>query len=273
MSISIPDKAMFLSDVLTLLFILTVSGITLNYRKKFIERLPHLKKFYDLILLSFTIALAGNFLDVADEFEINGHYLKSVVLNQIESWLFAISIGIISVGWIITLKTITSSKVKIPLVKMESNKKHAVHIDPGLYLCTDDEACNVLFASLLRQQPGLLISRNPPNIARDNIGVDKVPILWITKVENTNAVHPTNLAYLLHTLITFFEDQNIPKVVLLEGIEYLILENGFPAIFKFLATLKDYALLNNSVVLVPIESRAHNEKELNMLLREFEIIS
>lgn len=273
MSISIPDKTMFLSDVLTLLFILLVSGITLNYRKKFIARFPPLKKFYDLILMSFTIALVGNFLDVADEFEINGYYIKSTLLSQIESWLFAISIGIISVGWIITLKTITSNKARVPLVKVEDKGKHVVHVDPGLYLCTDDEACNALFASLLRQQPGLLVSRSPPNIARDSIGVDKVPVLWITKVENANAVHPTNLAYLLHTLITFFEDQNIPKVVLLEGIEYLVLENGFPAIFKFLTTLKDYALLNNSIVLVPIESRAHNEKELNMLLREFEVLS
>ncbi|WP_456394253.1 DUF835 domain-containing protein [Thermococcus sp.] len=273
MPISIPDKVMFMSDLLNFVFILIVSVITLNYRGKFIERFPPLKRFYDLILFSFAIALVGNLLDVADDVEINGYYIKSTFLSQIESWLFAISIGIISIGWIVTLKTITSRKVEIPLVKLQDNKKHTVHVDPGLYLSTNDDACHTIFASLLRQRPGLVISRSPPDITRASIGIEEVPVLWITKVGGENTVHPTNLPYLLHTLVSFFEEGDMPKTVLLDGMEYLILENGFPAVFKFLTTLKDYALLTNSIVLMPVESRAHSEQELNMLLREFEIIS
>ncbi len=273
MSIDIPDKVIFMSDLLNLVFILAVSAVTLNYRERFISRFPSLKKFYDIVILSFFIALVGVFLDVADELEINGHYLKSITLGRIESWLFALAVGIAALGWIATLRTISRSEVRIPIVRIEETKPGHVHIDPGLYLSTSDESCNSLFVSLLYQRPGLVISRNPPEMARSTIGITDVPVIWITKVEGKNTVHPTNLPYLLHTIVTFLQKENIPKVVLLDGLEYLILENGFPAIFKFLTTLKDYALLTDSVILVPIESRAHNEQELNLLLREFEVFS
>ena len=273
MSISIPDKVMFMSDLLNFVFILIVSVITLNYRGRFLSKFPQFRKFYDIVIVSFMIALAGTFLDAVDELEVNGYYIKNALLTRIESWMFAIAVGIMSVGWVITLRAVIHGRVRIPLVRVEDAKRQKVHIDPGLYLSTNDDTCHTVFAYLLHQRPGLVISRSPPDITRASIGIEEVPVLWITKVGGENTVHPTNLAYLLHTLVSFFEEGDMPKAVLLDGLEYLILENGFPAVFKFLTTLKDYALLTNSIVLMPMESRAHSEQELNMLLREFEIIS
>ncbi|RLF89332.1 hypothetical protein DRN43_03965, partial [Thermococci archaeon] len=43
-------------------------------------------------------------------------------------------------------------------------------------------------------------------------------------------------------------------------------------IYKFLTSLKDYAILYDAVILVPIDPDAYDLKEYNLLLREFEVL-
>ncbi len=63
---------------------------------------------------------------------------------------------------------------------------------------------------------------------------------------------------------------NDEKFILLDGLEYLILENGFNAVFKFLTSLKDYAKLYNTMILVPIKKNALDKKQYHILRVEFE---
>ncbi|HIP75369.1 MAG TPA: DUF835 domain-containing protein [Thermococcus paralvinellae] len=271
--IGIPDKITFVSDLLNLIFVLIVFIFTFRYKEKFINKFPSLKGFYKTIIISLGIAVLGNVIDVIDEIEINGKYLKSQFTSQLTSWIFAITIALIGLAWIKLLITIIEKQRQIPIVKESANETGTIYLDPGVYLCSDEESCHELFKAFLGKFPGLVITRDPPDVTKERLGLKETPILWLTKIEGTqNTVYPTNLAYLMQTLVDFMKMEGKPKVILLEGIEYLITENGFPAIFKFLATLKDHALVSNSIVLVPFESKAFEERELHLLLREFELL-
>ena len=101
------------------------------------------------------------------------------------------------------------------------------------------------------------------------LGSKEVPVLWLTKVEGENYVYPTRLPYLHQILVDFMREDDAPKVIMLDGFEYLVLENGFKPVFKFLTSLKDYALLNNTVILLPLFENAFDEREYALLSREF----
>nr|WP_240912141.1 MULTISPECIES: DUF835 domain-containing protein [unclassified Thermococcus] len=126
-----------------------------------------------------------------------------------------------------------------------------------------------LFLTLLNSRKGFVISREPLSFVKRRLGSKEVPVLWLTKVEGENSVHPSRLPYLLQTLVDFMRGEDAPKVVLLDGFEYLVLENGFKPVFKFLTSLKDYALLNNTIVLLPLSKKAFDEREYAMLSKEF----
>ena len=140
---------------------------------------------------------------------------------------------------------------------------------PDFYICDINEGYSV-FLNLLKGRAGAIISRISPEVLRKRLKLEKTPILWLTKVEGENTVHPHRLEFLLHTLVDFMRRNNKPKVILLDGLEYLVLENGFIPVFRFLASLKDYAVMNNTVIVVPIRMDTFDKKELSLLKREFE---
>ncbi|WP_082431954.1 DUF835 domain-containing protein [Thermococcus thioreducens] len=109
-----------------------------------------------------------------------------------------------------------------------------------------------------------------PEIVRKNLKIEKTPILWLTKVRDRNAVSPTRLEFLLQTMVDFMRKTDDPKVIFLDGVGYLILENGFVPVFRFLTTLKDYTALYNTVVIVPLREDGLDEKTVNLMYREFE---
>lgn len=71
-------------------------------------------------------------------------------------------------------------------------------------------------------------------------------------------------------MVDFMRKTDDPKVIFLDGVGYLILENGFVPVFRFLTTLKDYTALYNTVVIVPLREDGLDEKTVNLMYREFE---
>lgn len=272
MVVSIPDKISLFFDILNFVVILIVTYITIQHRNMIHERFPSLREFYDLATIGLVIALIGRFFDTVTEFSINGTSLKTETGERLIEITYALSIATIGFGWLKLLFGLAKKYTPVPVVKEEIKTKTEVILDPGVYLCPNKDTCCEYFTSLLRNRSGLVISRDPPEIIRETLELKETPTLWITKIEDRNAVHPTNLAYLMQTLVDFMKSKNLPKVIFLDGLEYLILENTFASVFKFLTTLKDYAMLYDSIVLLPIESRTYAERNLHLLLREFEVL-
>lgn len=93
---------------------------------------------------------------------------------------------------------------------------------------------------------------------------------WITKATEENAVSPTNLPKILDISLKFMKhasDEGKRPLIVLEGVEYLILENDFNTVAKFLSTLRDYAILHGASVVILSDLKGISEKERNFLLR------
>ncbi|NJE07809.1 DUF835 domain-containing protein [Thermococcus sp. M39] len=155
----------------------------------------------------------------------------------------------------------------VPIVEFESDETYE-EIPAGIYLCKVEE-CYPAFLKLLKGRAGVIISRISPDTLRKNFKLEKTPVLWLTKIEGKSTIHPHRLEFLLHTLVNFMKKNKNPKVVLFDGLEYLVLENGFIPVFKFLTALKDYAVMNNTIIVVPIKEEIFDTRELSILKREF----
>jgi hypothetical protein len=63
------------------------------------------------------------------------------------------------------------------------------------------------------------------------------------------------------------------SIVLLEGIEYLIIQNDFEKVIKALNSLNDYVTISGSRLLVPVSPKTMSEKELSILEKEFRVFN
>lgn len=61
--------------------------------------------------------------------------------------------------------------------------------------------------------------------------------------------------------------ENKQGLIIIDGIEYLIVENGFKGFLKFLSHLRDYAVLNSTVIYLVTDLNSLDEKQRAALTR------
>ncbi|WP_367884626.1 DUF835 domain-containing protein [Thermococcus sp. JCM 11816] len=86
-------------------------------------------------------------------------------------------------------------------------------------------------------------------------------------MERERTVPPTNLPKITEIINRYLRAAGSGGIVLIDGIEYIHMYNGFDAMAKWLSTIRDIAYLNNGSVIVVTDSRAWNEREWNLLIR------
>ncbi|BAD85205.1 hypothetical protein, conserved (C-terminus) [Thermococcus kodakarensis KOD1] len=106
----------------------------------------------------------------------------------------------------------------------------------------------------------LLITRQP---IINSAPSDVVPI-WVSKAEHPKAVKPTDL-HILESII-WRELQNGTKSVILDALEYLMIENGVERALRFVGKLRDMAILTGATFYVTV-SEGIDEKTRAMLRR------
>ncbi len=118
---------------------------------------------------------------------------------------------------------------------------------------------------------GLAITRTPPGNIKKSFGLEKTPFIWLSKIEGQNTISPIYLNSLMN-LITDFVNKGKDSVVILEGLEYLIAQNNFEIVLKFIQALRDFLLIENSRLIVPLNKETFTQKELAQLEKELEIL-
>lgn len=136
----------------------------------------------------------------------------------------------------------------------------------------------MIFQELVEQgATGLCITRILPDDLRETYGMENVRFVWLTRSEKKATVlgalgaeeefvSPTNLAGLATILIGFMEAGG--NVILLEGIEYLITQNSFSPVLKFLMNINEKALLRNVTFLLSVSPSTMDIKEYQQISRE-----
>jgi len=236
----------------------------LTYRKDFLNFFTHLKAVYNLFLAGFLIVSGVAFFSLFKSYD--SYTLMEASLNSLLVLVFLL----IAFSWQKLVKGLIE-KEKAYLATYKEIKE--IHIASGLYLCKYREPCLNIARAFIDRFESMIICREPPEVLRNKLDIgEDVKIWWLTKAEREDAIHPTRLPFMTYNIVEFINKENHKRFVLLDGIEYLILENGFESIYKFLTSLKDYAILYDAVILVPIDPDAYDLKEYNLLLREFEVL-
>lgn len=120
---------------------------------------------------------------------------------------------------------------------------------------------------------GLVITRTHPSRVQQMYGLD-CPVMWIAKaakpIGGVISLEPTRLMK-IHGTISDFIKANPGAVVLLDGLEYLVTENGFATVMKAIQLTNEEVAMSGSFLLVPIDPRAFETQQLGLLEREFSI--
>ncbi|WP_457753211.1 DUF835 domain-containing protein [Thermococcus sp.] len=90
-------------------------------------------------------------------------------------------------------------------------------------------------------------------------------------MEEKHSVSPSNLHVILEEAVKFMRIRR-NSVIYIEGIEYLILYNDFKSVAKFLFTLRDYAIVEKSLLLIFVSPDVLERSHYSILKREFETL-
>ncbi|WP_297499426.1 DUF835 domain-containing protein [Thermococcus sp.] len=100
-------------------------------------------------------------------------------------------------------------------------------------------------------------------------------VFWVTRATDGElrkspyiyAISPTRLGILLDLIMKAIDSGY--KTVYIDSVEYLILENNFRAVLKFLADLKDRAITKGARIAIMVDPTALDKKQMKILEREF----
>jgi len=127
---------------------------------------------------------------------------------------------------------------------------------------------------------GLIITREHPKQVRKNWDVDNLPIIWLTTSRDASAEEMINVQYIdpadavgLSHAIKDFIRKSEDSVVLFDGLEYMITQNSFNEALKFIQSLDDVISQSKTKLLVPLDYKAIEDRELHLLKRELHEIN
>ena len=131
-----------------------------------------------------------------------------------------------------------------------------------------------LLKDLVREPlPGLVITRQyPERVRRERALPADVKVLWLSHTPGEDYHNPTAIGTLAKTISRFIEDHGGEAAVLLDGLEYLIVNNGFLQTLMFVEHVNEFVMQRKGVVIIPVSPEALEEKELALLERNLEVV-
>src|SRR3989454_1200116 len=148
-------------------------------------------------------------------------------------------------------------------------------LEPGIaYVVPDekpDRAFGILAAQVAKGSKGLVVSRIYPDEVRRRYGLKDTPVLWLSRGYGKDTVNPTNLGALVHEIERFASGKE-DSIVLLDGLEYLLVQNDPQKIVKFVQTLEDTASVHHTKILIPFDVKSVTEAQRALIMRDLQTL-
>ncbi|MDP2217286.1 MAG: DUF835 domain-containing protein [Methanolobus sp.] len=145
-------------------------------------------------------------------------------------------------------------------------------LEPGsIYLadCNRKDEGYLLFSKLVKQgKPGLCITRKNPEKIRLLYGLSKTPLVWMTRNKSTGqqALDPSEL-FKIHPTIHDFIHKVSDGIILVDGLEYLLLDNDFISVIKLIEQTNDTVMASDSRLIVQVDPGTLDKKDFHLLKR------
>jgi two-component system cell cycle response regulator len=147
-----------------------------------------------------------------------------------------------------------------------------IELEPGLIYYVDDKNTDDtyrMFANMVKSGiPGLCITRQNPERIRNIYGLLKTPFIWLTKNQGNGqpCIDSTELYKLQPTISNFIEKVD-SSVVLLDGLEYLGLDNDIKSVIKIVEEVNDSVMNSNSSMVIHFDSLTLEQKDFRLMTR------
>jgi archaellum biogenesis ATPase FlaH len=129
------------------------------------------------------------------------------------------------------------------------------------------------FRNIVSDTPGLCITTTYPDKIRKKFGLEKTPIVWISKTSlGETTFRPSDLNFEISQTASKFMRDNPKTSVLFDDLEYLVEIAGFDDVIRFVKILTDVGSASNSTVVVPINPEALEEQDLYIIKGNFDSI-
>jgi hypothetical protein len=119
---------------------------------------------------------------------------------------------------------------------------------------------------------GLCITRRSPKAVMQEYGLERTPILWLSRVATEkNSVRPSppeKVALAVEHFISVGQN----AVVLLDGFEYLVAHNDFSSVLALLHDLNEIVALHEAILLVPMDPSTFQDREFALIRREVALL-
>lgn len=118
---------------------------------------------------------------------------------------------------------------------------------------------------------GLCVTRQYPAAVRQEWGLEETPIIWLSNQLGKVYVNPANIGILGDTIIRFIEKSD-DSVIMIDGVEFLIVNNGFDKVLKMIHRITEVVMEFKSRVIISVDPRALDVREMALLERNMEVI-
>ena len=115
---------------------------------------------------------------------------------------------------------------------------------------------------------GLCVSRTNPQEIRERYGLQKTSIIWMTQTKADNDVFASADLQIIEKAIKDFIQKSKNGIILLDRIDYLITQHGFDAVLRFILRVNDQIMMNQAVMIIPIDEETVNRKDLSYIEKE-----
>ncbi|ASJ01414.1 DUF835 domain-containing protein [Thermococcus gorgonarius] len=247
-------------DVILLLAITYIWWFFFKRRRIYVSGL---RFFVNRASLFLFFGVLGNMLDlIADFYPVPYDY-----------YLIEAFYGVSIIGSIYTMiayvLTLERSYIPVVIPSDLEGRKDSLKSNPlaGSYIILGSRGKVFDLLEILKDlsEPTLVFTRNPDLYS--DLGDFVVPV-WVTQIYG-KGIPPTALHVMQDEAIRFISEKN-GSIVVIDCLEYLLIYNDFPAVFKFLINLKDIIVSSRKALIVFVDENALDEKQKALLLREFE---
>jgi len=118
---------------------------------------------------------------------------------------------------------------------------------------------------------GMVVVREHPNRLKQSHEFKADRIVWLTRRVGEDHIDPTELSHLSMNISKFIEGNN-KSVLLIEGIEYLITQNNFETVLRFVNHMHDFVLSHDCAIIIVLDPRVLSMREIALLERSARIV-
>jgi predicted hydrocarbon binding protein len=119
---------------------------------------------------------------------------------------------------------------------------------------------------------GMYIVREYPEKLMKRFALRSGPFIWLSYERDIKyAREPTNIP-LIYSEVKNFLDNAQGGILLISGLEYLITQNNFIKVLKFIQLLNENVAIKDALLLLPVSPQALNSRDIKILERELRVL-